>query len=269
MCTCDRASFIGGLLAAAVAPAAARADSEAPQYLELGVPAMRQIASSVWVAQLSPRVWLHTTTKVLDGSFGYYPANGIVVEGDGRALLIDTGWFPHQTQSLLRFWKSERRVPIGEAFVTHFHKDRTGGVDLLRERGIEAKSLAATVRLAREHGFPIPSALPGLELHAQQLPHAQAYYPGAGHTVDNTVVYVPDDRVLFGGCLVKSVTAHDLGNLADADVPLYASTIERVCAQYPHARAVVPGHGTIHGDSLAHTLAMAKAAISRSVEDRR
>jgi metallo-beta-lactamase class B len=35
----------------------------------------------------------------------------------------------------------------------------------------------------------------------------QAYYPGAGHTRDNIVVWVPQDKVLFGGCLIKSLEA--------------------------------------------------------------
>ncbi len=65
---------------------------------------------------------------------------------------------------------------------------------------------------------------------------------GAGHTDDNIVVYLPDERVLFGGCLVKSLGA-GRGNLNDADTLAWAGTVRKVRDRYADARIVVPGHG--------------------------
>ena len=38
----------------------------------------------------------------------------------------------------------------------------------------------------------------------------EAFYPGPGHSPDNIVVWIPEARVLFGGCLVKSAGAKGL-----------------------------------------------------------
>ncbi len=257
---CTRACFLAGISAVAAAPLTALAKSEAPQYLELAVPGMRQIGESTWVAQISPHVWVHTTTSILQGETGYYPANGVVVENDGSALLIDTGWHPSQTETLLRFWRDIRRVPVKGAFVTHFHNDRLGGVDLLKSHGVAALASPATVELASSHHEPLPKPLEGLEQEPKSLGAASAYFPGAGHTRDNTVVFVPSDNVLFGGCLIKSVTAPDLGYLADAVIPSWPATMRNVQKRYHNAATVIPGHGTIKGDSIAYTIRLADAA---------
>ncbi len=257
---CTRACFLTGVAAVAAAPLNALAKSEAPQYLELAVPGMRQIAESAWVAQISPHVWAHTTTSIVDG--GYYPANGIVVEDGDSALLVDTGWHPDQTDALLRFWHDVRKLPVKSAFVTHFHGDRLGGVDVLKSHAIAALASPVTVRLAISHHEPVPQPLAGLETEQKSLGRAVAYFPGAGHTPDNTVVFVPSDNVLFGGCLIKAVTAPNLGYMGDAVVADWPATMRNVREKYRNA-TVVPGHGTLHGDSIAHTLHMAETGSGR------
>ncbi len=47
---------------------------------------------------------------------------------------------------------------------------------------------------------------------------ALIFYPGAGHTKDNVVVYFPKERILFGGCFIKDNKATGMGNIADADL---------------------------------------------------
>ncbi len=44
------------------------------------------------------------------------------------------------------------------------------------------------------------------------------FFPGAGHTADNVVAYVPARHLLFGVCLIKEAAAKGLGNIADADL---------------------------------------------------
>jgi metallo-beta-lactamase class B len=65
----------------------------------------------------------------------------------------------------------------------------------------------------------------------------------------------PISRVLYGGCLVKSTEADDLGNLADANVQAYPNTIRNVQQKFPRAAYVIPGHqGWASTKSLDHTL---------------
>jgi len=222
------------------------------------MPHMRRISTTVWLGQLTPNVWIHTTTHVLDG-VGYYPANGaIVIEGD-ESLLIDTGWSGADATAILAEWVRLRKPRISRALVTHFHYDRTGGIGALSTRGIPANGNPQTIGLALDNGYPVPRPLHDVERTRQRLGTVEVFYPGAGHTIDNIVAWIPSDRVLFGGCLVKSTTAPDLGNVADGDLTAYPATIRRVADTYT-PQHVIPGHGTVAGDSLAHTRTMALAA---------
>jgi glyoxylase-like metal-dependent hydrolase (beta-lactamase superfamily II) len=88
-------------------------------------------------------------------------------------------------------------------------------------------------------------------------PHNWALHITApGHTRDNIVVWLPRQRVLFGGCFLKSVTSADLGYLADAVVGDWAGSARRVSARYPARQITIPGHGIVTGDPVGHTLAL-------------
>ncbi len=224
------------------------------------MPAMRRVAQNAWLERVSPHVWIYTTTHVLDG-VGYYPANGaIVVDGD-RALLIDTGWNDGAAHTILDAWDRYGKIPITRAIATHFHYDRTGGIGAVSKRGIPVFGNPLTIGLALDANLPVPRPLHRLEKQKLRIGSVEIFYPGAGHTIDNIVAWVPSDRVLFGGCLVKATTAPDLGNTEDADLRAYPRTIRRLMRTYRPLR-VIPGHGTIAGDSLGHTLALADTAVT-------
>jgi glyoxylase-like metal-dependent hydrolase (beta-lactamase superfamily II) len=87
----------------------------------------------------------------------------------------------------------------------------------------------------------------------------QTYFPGPGHAADNIVIWFEKEKILYGGCLVKSVEYDDLGNLADAYIKEYATTIKNVQAKCKRPRYIIPGHGSwINTNSLDHTLQMAQ-----------
>ena len=71
---------------------------------------------------------------------------------------------------------------------------------------------------------------------------------------NNIVVWIPSERILFPGCMVKSLSAQDLGNTADADVSEWPRTIDRVIEKFKKASIVIPGHGEHGGrELLVHT----------------
>lgn len=50
------------------------------------------------------------------------------------------------------------------------------------------------------------------------------------------------------------MSSKGLGNLSDADVKAWPSTIEKVIGKFPTAEIVIPGHGQIGGkEILIHT----------------
>jgi len=226
-----------------------------PTALELAQPKMLRLSHDVWVGRVGSRLWVHTTTRRYpDGTI--YPANGMLMETNSASVLFDTGWTNAQTKVLLSWAEHILRKPVAKVVVTHAHEDRLGGIDELKRKQIPVYSLALTSEFARAQGVKnAPMPLPGLEANILRDKWGyDLFFPGAGHSRDNLVVYFRRQHVLFGGCLVKSSSSPSLGNLDDAVLTDWPNTIAHLKNTYPDAQIVVPGHGTISGDSLARTL---------------
>ena len=90
---------------------------------------------------------------------------------------------------------------------------------------------------------------------------ASVFYPGAGHTEDNIVVWLASEKILFGGCFIKSLQHNNLGYTGDADINEWSNSLQQVINRYPDIKLVVPGHGK-NGDVslLTHTKALALSA---------
>ena len=228
-----------------------------PAGLELAIEPMTSIGDSVWVAKVGEGLWVFTSTGALSNG-EVYPANGVLLETRTGSVVVDPGWDSNQSKALMRWAREILGKPITKAVVTHSHRDRMGGVEPLAEAGVTVLALGRTRELAAKAGYKqLPLAVAELETKPYVDPDGfELFFPGAGHTPDNIVVYFPVQRLVYGGCLVKSATAEDLGNLADAVMSDYPGSIERVMRAYPKRRIVVPGHGSIAGDPLAHTLKM-------------
>jgi glyoxylase-like metal-dependent hydrolase (beta-lactamase superfamily II) len=255
---CTRCAFLGGLAGFAAIPAVASARTGDPQSLEIAQPSMRRVSDTLWLGRLSANVWLHSTTFVIP-EVGYYPANGAIVVGEHGSLLIDTGWSDADARRILSAWEGTGQPPITRAIATHFHYDRTGGIRELARHGIPTYGNPLTIGLAIDNGLPAPQPVHHLQRQPSRIGAVELFYPGPAHTIDNIVVWIPEDRVLFGGCMLKSTTENDLGNLGDAVVSAWPASARRVAARYPNAHFIVPGHGTIAGNALSHTTALVAA----------
>jgi metallo-beta-lactamase class B len=67
------------------------------------------------------------------------------------------------------------------------------------------------------------------------------------------------EKILYGGCLVKSTEADDLGNLSDANVKDWAATIIKIQHTFKNPDYIIPGHGDWRSkESLTHTLDLIK-----------
>ena len=237
-----------GMLAAACAPSTQtpNAGPDAAPAAARQVPAVDTLAPDVLVRHLGGRVWLHETRK------DNIPSNGLIVEtGDGGSLLIDTAWDDEQTGRLVRWAAETLGKPVRRAVSTHFHDDRLGGIDTLRALGIPLRALDLTRELAAGRGITPPEVLLTAAARVYADPDGfEVFYPGAGHSRDNVVVWLPRERLLFGGCLVKAAAARDMGNTADADMANWDDAVAAVEARYPQAQTVVPGHGAPGGTNL-------------------
>jgi metallo-beta-lactamase class B len=66
-------------------------------------------------------------------------------------------------------------------------------------------------------------------------------------------------KLLFGGCMIKSLESKDLGFTGDADLKEWPRSVEKVKNKYKNARFVIPHHSMWGNMSLIdHTLKLCK-----------
>ena len=210
------------------------------------------------VTPLNDKVYVHTT-------YGLYqnepvPSNGLIIKTNDGAVLVDTGWdtdsIADNTQQLIQWVKDNLHQPIRLCIATHAHGDRVGGTGALRRARVRVVSTPVTAKNSAKEGYPSPEGiLPSDTTFTIGGEPIRCYFPGEGHTSDNIVVYLPNQRILHGGCLVKSVAAFGMGFLGDANLSQWGNTIRNVKAQFGTARIIVPGHEEwSDAKSLDHTL---------------
>jgi metallo-beta-lactamase class B len=188
-------------------------------------------------------------------SWGRVPSNGLVHISDGEALLFDTPMSDSLTKRLVGWIADSLRVSIKGLIANHWHDDCIGGLRYLKSIGIPSYANEKTIDIARLKGRPVPdhSFRDSLTLRVGRDVVISRYF-GAAHTSDNIVSWIPSERILFGGCMVRELSTTSPGNIEDADLAVWPSTIDRVIAAYPAALIVIPGHGAIGGtDLLRHT----------------
>lgn len=71
----------------------------------------------------------------------------------------------------------------------------------------------------------------------------------SGFTADNIVGYIPIEKALFGGCLIKSMNASK-GFLGDAAPAEWSTTVEAIKMDLPDVKIIIPGHGKHGGREL-------------------
>ena len=123
--------------------------------------------------------------------------------------------------------------------------------------GIPSYSNITTQQLAKADSVTVPTnAFEG----SIQIPigksTVECRFLGEGHTEDNIVSWIPDEKILFGGCMIKSLNAGK-GNLEDANVNEWSNTVAKVRKQYADVKTVIPGHGKFGGiELLDYTIEM-------------
>lgn len=201
------------------------------------------------VIRLSPQTFVHVSyLNVPD--YGRVPCNGLVFVNDAEGVIMDTPVNDSASVELIRWVEDQQLSRVKAVVATHFHDDCLNGLDVFHARQIPSYARDTTIALAQAANNKVPThgfdSL--LELTAGGETIIIRFW-GEGHTVDNVVSYVPSERVLFGGCLVKELDAGK-GNLADANVEAWANTVRRIKQTYPNVKHVVPGHGTVGSTEL-------------------
>ena len=201
--------------------------------------------------------------KLSDHAYAYTaegdPNTGIVI-GDDAVMVIDTQATPVMAQDVIRRIRTVTDKPIRYVVLSHYHAVRVLGAsgyepehviasrdtyDLIVERG-EADMKSEIARFPRL--FRAVESVPGLTwptivfekrmtLMMGKL-RVEIMQLGRGHTKGDTVVWLPDDRVLFSGDLVEFDATPYTG---DAYLQDWPATLDAIAALGPEK--LVPGRG--------------------------
>lgn len=204
------------------------------------------------IKKIAENVYQHISYKKIE-PWGLVGASGLIVVDDKDAYLIDTPWTQEATQELI-LWVQSKKLKVKSTIITHFHEDASGGIPFLNKLKINTYATRLTNNLLTRQQKENTSheiVSPEFELVNDTI---EVFYPGAGHTDDNIVVWLPKSNILFGGCFVKSIKSRNLGNVEDASIKEWPISLQKVIDKYPNIQTVVPGHGKIGDiDLLKHT----------------
>lgn len=201
------------------------------------------------IEQISPNTFVHISYLNTE-DFGKVACNGMIVLNDGEALVFDTPANDEASLELINWLEKDQKAKVTGAVATHFHWDCLGGLGEFHAKRIHSYGSFKTLELAEAAGYPIPENgfKKKMNLKAGNIEVINQFL-GEGHTKDNFVAYVPSDKVIFGGCMIKEVGAGN-GNLEDANVSAWSSTVSKVKSKFPETKIVIPGHGKIGGTDL-------------------
>ena len=202
-------------------------------------------------------------TRLSDNAYAYTaegdPNTGVVI-GDDAVMVIDTQATPVMAQDVIRRIREVTDKPIKYVVMSHYHAVRVLGAsaygaqqviasqdtyDLIVERGVQdmKSEIERFPRLFRSvetiPGLTWPTLtftgkmtlwLGKLEVQLLQL--------GRGHTKGDTVVWLPQQKILFSGDLVEYGATPYAGDAYFQDWP---TTLDKLSALQPVA--LVPGRG--------------------------
>jgi metallo-beta-lactamase class B len=218
-----------------------------------------------------------------------WPSNSLVVFLSGNdVIFIDTPYNNGATRKVVEWIKNENKKANIIEINTGFHNDNLGGNEYLFSQNIPVygseltaeliedgkiyETMKSALELMKKTGnakqecieayktqkFKAPNRLfdieEGLKLNlGEEI--VEVYFPGESHSIDNVVVYFHNRKILFGGCMVKSLKSKTPGFTGDANMQEWPKSVKKVLEIYKDARIVVPGHGK-WGDTklLNHTI---------------
>lgn len=188
-------------------------------------------------------------------------ANALYIVTNKGVVMMDTPWDASEYQPMLDSIQKRHHQKVVLCIGTHYHDDRSGGFDFMRKKGIQTWSSAKTKEYAKKYGVKQAQYTFKNDTTFTIGGHSfQTVYAGEGHTKDNIAIWFPQEKVLYGGCLVKSAEAKNLGYIDEANLAAWPVTIKALQKKFAGARYVIPGHdGGTGKDALTHTLDLLKA----------
>jgi metallo-beta-lactamase class B len=210
------------------------------------------------ISHLTGDFYIYTTYNSYEGS--QVPANGMYLLTNEGVVLFDTPWDTTQFQPLLDQIKLRHHKNVVFCIATHFHGDRTAGLEYYKRKGIMTYTTTLTDELSKKNGMKRAEYLIDKDTTFNFGPYSfETFYPGHGHTADNIIIWFEKEKILYGGCLIKGADSENLGYLGDASKTEYASTLEKVERKCPDPKFIIVSHSDWKNiNSLKHSIELAK-----------
>ncbi|WP_456312670.1 subclass B1 metallo-beta-lactamase [Pseudomonas shirazensis] len=195
-------------------------------------------------------------------------ANAMYLVTNKGVVLFDAPWDKTQFQPLLDSIKAKHNKDVVMCFATHSHEDRAGGLEFYKQKGIKTYTIKLTDQILEKNNEKRAEfIIPNDTVFTVGQHKFQVYYPGKGHAPDNVVVWFNKEKVLYGGCFIKSTEAVDLGYLGDANVKEWAKSIRKVQAKFKNPKFIITGHDDwTNTGSLDHTLKLVEDYLKKPSE---
>lgn len=211
------------------------------------------------IIQISENSFIHVT-YLNTNDFGKVACNGLIYINNGEAIVFDTPSDNLTSEELIKWVTESQKAKVIAVVVNHFHIDALGGLKTFHDMNIASYANKKTIKLAKQNGSEIPQI--GFEnqneIEIGKGKVSNRYF-GEAHTKDNIISYIPDEKLIFGGCMIKTLNASK-GNLEDANIKEWSNTVLKIKEFYPNLKTVIPGHGK-HGNTelLDYTIQLFKA----------
>ncbi len=195
-----------------------------------------KISENLVLTKVSDNVFIHTQKN----------NNGIVYFNNNEAIVVSTPNSDTETQNLINW--VENKAKIVAYVIDRWHPDAMEGLDIVKENKIKTYSTMMTKNIAQEKGLPLTdftfSTKKRIKVGNKKV---ICHYLGEAHTSDGMVVWIPSEKILFGGNEIRNLNGW-VGNIGDANLQEWSKTAGRIKEHYGTAKIVVPGHGK-HGDA--------------------
>ncbi len=210
------------------------------------------------IEPLSGNFYVYTTFNTYQDS--KVRANGVYLVTNKGVVLFDTPWDTTQFQPLLDSIQLRYNKKVIMAFATHWHSDKTAGLEYYKQLGIRTYTTELTDRLSKKNNAKRAQFLMTKDTTFRVDQYQfETYYPGEGHTQDNIVIWFPKEKILLGGCLIKGAKDENLGFLGDGNTKTYASALLNVERRYPNPKFIITTHSDWRDiNSLKNSIKLAK-----------
>ena len=210
------------------------------------------------ITHLTGDFYIYTTYNIYEGS--RLPSNGMYLITNNGVVLFDCPWDTTQFQPLLDSIKLKHNKEVAYCFATHWHSDRTEGLEYYKQKRIKTYTTLLTDQLCKENNKKRAEFIMLKDTVFQVGQYSfEVYYPGEGHTKDNIIIWFDKEKILYGGCLIKGAKAEDLGYVKDGNVLVYETTLKKVKEKCSDPKFIIVSHHDWNNiNSLKHSIKLAK-----------